>query len=462
MQKNCRDKLKIPTVYLLSLGCPKNLVDSEVMSALLAREGFHITAHEEEADLIVVNTCAFIGPAKEEAIDEILRLALWKKAGRCRHLLVAGCLPQRYGGELVRELPEVDLFLGTGDFPKIVEALNRLDEPATSRTRMIIGKPDFLMDAGFPRLLSTPAYMAYLKISEGCDNHCSYCVIPSLRGSFRSRPMNDLIREGEQLASQGVKEIILVAQDTTAYGRDLYGEDRLPELLRRLSKIAGFQWIRILYTYPKNLSDEILNTVVSTDKICRYLDIPIQHIDDGILQAMRRKGGSRTIRERIKRAREIIPGVSLRTSLIVGFPGESPKEFRKLRNFIEEIRFDHLGVFVYSPEEGTRAARLPRSVAERTKKDRQKRILEVQSEISAGINQSRVGSIEEVLIEGNSDLPEYPYAGRTRFQAPEIDGITYVKTKDVKSGDIIRCKITSADTYDLFAENASFHLETEL
>jgi ribosomal protein S12 methylthiotransferase len=441
------------SVYILSLGCPKNLVDSEVLSGLLTRSGLSITDRPDRAGTIIVNTCAFILPAREESIEEILRMAAWKKKGHCRRLIVTGCLPQRYGDELARELPEVDLFLGTGDFPAILKHIKRLDKGPRSAPLVRVGEPLFLMDAAIPRTVSTPHY-GYLKIAEGCSNCCAYCVIPAIRGPFRSRPMADIVAEAKRLAAEGTREIILIAQDTTAWGRDLKGRPTLNGLVKRLCAVEGPRWIRLLYAYPKNITAELLSTMATEEKICRYLDIPVQHIDDRILRAMNRKGTSAFIRKKIAEIRQSVPGVALRTSLIVGFPGETEEEFERLLRFVEETRFESLGVFTYSPEEGTAAAGMPGQVPEEEKLRRQGRMMETQAAVSDEINLARVGAVEEVLIEGKTDRPDFPFYGRTRFQAPEIDGITFVRTKKLTAGELIRCKITAAEIYDLYAEKA--------
>jgi len=441
------------SVYILSLGCPKNLVDSEVLSALLSRSGLHITDRPDRADTIVVNTCAFILPAREESIEEILRMAEWKKKGRCQRLVVTGCLPQRYGAELARELPEVDLFLGTGDFPEIRAHLERLDKSKKKGPLLRVGNPSFLMDAATPRTVST-AFYGYLKIAEGCSNCCAYCVIPSIRGPFRSRPMADIVAEAERLAAEGTRELILIAQDTTAWGRDLRGRPTLNGLLKRLCAVEEPRWIRLLYAYPKNITAELLSTMAAEEKLCRYLDIPFQHIDDKVLLAMNRKGTSAFIRKKIAEIRETVPDIALRTSLIVGFPGETDEQFEGLLRFVQETRFESLGVFTYSPEEGTKAAEMPGQVPEAEKVRRQGLIMEAQSAISDEINLERTGAVEEVLIEGKTDRADFPFWGRTRFQAPEIDGITYVRAKKLAPGDIVRCTITAAALYDLYAEKA--------
>jgi len=447
--------LKQKKAHIVSLGCPKNLIDSEVIAAILSGDGFEIISHPEEADLILINTCTFILPAREESIDEIFYMARMKKEGKCKHLVVAGCLPQRYGTILEQEIPEVDLFLGTGEIPEIANLIKSLEEGKPEEHRSFIGKPDFLMDSSHPRLISTPFYSAYLKIAEGCSNHCSYCVIPVVRGRFRSREMGDILKEAEILAEGGVKEIIITAQETTAYGKDLKGNSTLATLMKGIASIDGIRWIRLLYTYPVTITDETLETIAEEEKICKYIDIPVQHIDNDILQLMNRKDDSNSTRDIIWKARKIIPGVALRTSLIVGFPGETPEKFNRLLEFIKETRFDHLGVFKYSQEEGTKAAELPFQVSEEEKEERRNIIMEEQSIISYEINQSLTGSVHEMMIEEKSDIPGYTQAGRLRRQSPDIDGVTYVNAQERTPGDIINCKITSADEYDLYTEEVT-------
>ncbi|MBN1548647.1 MAG: 30S ribosomal protein S12 methylthiotransferase RimO [Syntrophaceae bacterium] len=437
-------------IHIISLGCPKNLVDSEVMAASLEEAGFIVTTREEEAEIILLNTCAFILPAKEESIEEILRLAQWKTAGNCTHLVVAGCLPQRYGEEIARELPEVDLFLGTDEVGRIADHIRKLVAAKMPSERCVVHEPSFLMTAAHRRRIATPFYSAYLKIADGCSNRCSYCVIPSIRGKARSRTPKDIFKEAGDLVGRGVRELIITAQDTTAYGRDLPGKPSLHEILHELCTISDLRWIRLLYTYPTELTDDVFLTIAAEEKICPYIDIPIQHIDDDILRLMHRRGDSALIRDVIRRARTIIPDVALRTSLIVGFPGETPARFKRLLQFIEEIRFDHLGVFTYSPEEDTEALLLPGQVSQKTCERRRGLIMEAQALVSEEINQSLIGSWQEVLIEGQSDIPEYPYIGRCRRQAPDIDGVTFVKGTTLQPGDFLTCRITAADEYDLF------------
>jgi ribosomal protein S12 methylthiotransferase len=449
--ESCRNKLQ-NTIHIVSLGCPKNLIDSEVMAALLVKGGFRITEYPEEAHVILINTCTFVLPAKEESIDEIFRMARMKESGQCKYLVVAGCLPQRYGNILEQEIPEVDLFIGTGDIHKITDLIGNLQKKDSRFPRLHIGKPTFLMTSSYGRIISTPPYTAYLKIAEGCSNCCSYCVIPTVRGTFRSRSMDDIIKEAERLAEGGVKEIIITAQDTTAYGKDLRGKPNLAMLMKNLAFIKGFRWIRLLYTYPASLTDKMLQTISDEEKICKYIDIPVQHIDDEILKAMNRRGTGTSIRNVIMKARDIIRDVALRTSLIVGFPGETPEKFDDLVTFVRKTRFDHLGVFVYSQEEGTQAAEFPDQIPEEEKEERRDIIMEEQAMISYEINHSLIGSVHEVLIDGKSDIPDFTQIGRLSRQSPDIDGVTYVKAEEKRPGDIIRCRIVSAEEYDLYAE----------
>lgn len=448
------DKKKI---HIVSLGCPKNLVDSEVMGAALVEGGYLLTDKPEEAAVIMINTCAFILPAKEESIEEILRMAAWKQGGRgpCTHLVVTGCLPQRYREGLEEALPEVDLFLGISEAPRIArhsDELLGITEGIACRRRSLIGEPTFLMNAGHRRLTSTTLPSAYIKIADGCSNRCSYCVIPAIRGEARSRKIDDVVREAASLAAGGVRELIITAQDTTAYGRDLKGRPTLSRLLRELARIDDLAWIRLLYTYPAHLTEELLRTIADEEKICNYLDIPIQHSDDAILRAMHRRGDAALIRDAVGMARSIIPDVALRTSIIVGFPGETPRRFENLLTFIREIRFDHLGVFTYSREEGTPASALPSRISEREKEQRRNLVMEEQAQISREINTALIGTRQEVLIEGKSDLAGYTHIGRCRRQAPEIDGLTHFRGENPELGSIVTCRIIAADDYDLFAE----------
>ncbi len=445
--------MKKKRFHILSLGCPKNLVDSEVMAALLTSRGYSITESPEEAHILIINTCAFILPAKEEAIETILLMAEYKRTGACTYLIATGCLPQRYGLDLAPALPEVDLFLGTAEVNNIANHIDRLESEASSEDRVIVGKPTFLMQAGHTRLLMTPAYSAYLKIAEGCGNHCAYCIIPDIRGRARSRPPADILAEAQSLARQGVKELIVIAQDTTAYGSDLRrGRPKLTRLLKELAALDGIAWIRLLYAYPTKITPELIRCLDGEKKICSYLDMPIQHIDDDILKAMHRHGNSEDLRGIIRMVRDSGPGIAIRTSLIVGFPGETRRKFDRLMDFVRETRFDHLGVFTYSREEGTAAASLPSRISEAEKNKRRDALMEEQASISFEILQRKVGSLDEVLIEGKSDLPDYTFRGRSSRQAPEIDGVTYVRGKRLKPGQIIPVRIRAANEYDLFAE----------
>lgn len=438
--------------HIISLGCPKNLIDSEVMGGLLNKSGLQMVDGNAIADIVIVNTCAFINPAKEESLEEILTLAAEKKKGnRQFKLIVAGCLVQRYGKELSAQIPEVDLFIGTGEVGNIVRHINKLDETKFRRAS-VITKPDFLMTAQHPRILPSTTTSTYLKISDGCSNCCSYCVIPSIRGKVRSRTPDDILREAENLTAKGIKEIIITGQDTTAYGRDLKSRPRLSGLLKDMAQIRGIKWIRLLYAHPVHITKDVLETIAVNKNICRYIDLPIQHIDDTILSAMNRKATGTKIKEIIAQARLIIPDVALRTSLIVGFPGETQKRFEKLLDFVRETKFDHLGVFTYSREERTAAAKLKSQVSEKEKECRRELIMNEQAAISNAINKSLIGTLQEVLIEEKSDRSDYEYMGRCRRQAPEIDGVTYIKAKQAKIGSIVKCIITACDDYDLFGE----------
>ncbi len=445
-------KINQNKVRIISLGCPKNLIDSEVMAGLLNQSGRQLVNSSDSADIVIVNTCAFINPAKEEAIEEILTLAEEKKKNNPRlRIVVAGCLAQRYGKELFAQMPEVDLFIGTGEVGNIVSHINKLNQEKNRRDA-VITKPDFLMNYQHPRILSTTAASTYLKISDGCSNRCSYCVIPSIRGAARSRKPDDILGEAEILANRGIKEIIITAQDTTNYGSDLKGRPRLSVLLNDMAKIKSIKWIRLLYAHPARVTTDLLETIAANEKICRYIDLPIQHIDDDILKAMNRKVTGAKIKEVIAQARRTIPGIALRTSLIVGFPGETPTRFNRVLDFVNETKFDHLGVFTYSREEGTIAANLKSHVSEKEKERRRETIMNEQAAISHTINKTLIGSTQEVLIEGESDRGDYAYMGRCRRQAPEIDGITYIKKSKAQIGKIVKCKITAVDEYDLFGE----------
>lgn len=438
-------------LYILSLGCAKNLIDSEVMGSQAVSGGLELTENPDLAQAILINTCAFIQPAKEEALEAILAFAEKKKqVGGNLKLIAAGCLVQRYGKELFDELPEVDLFIGTGEvgrFGKHLLSLNK-EKP---RRQIVLSKPDFLMTAANERILPLQAASAYLKISDGCSNCCSYCAIPSMRGVARSRQPDDILLEAQNLSARGIREIILIGQDTTAYGLDLKKRPTLSGLLSDLASLSGVR-LRLLYAHPAHVTDDLLETIAASDNICRYLDLPAQHIDDAVLSAMNRKVSSRTINQIIVRARGMMPDIALRTSLIVGFPGETAKRFARLLDFVKEARFDHLGVFTYSREEGTTAALLSSRISEKEKARRRDLLMSEQADISYNINQTLIGSVQEVLIEEKSERQGYALVGRCRRQAPEIDGVTYVQGADAKIGQIVSCRLTASDHYDLFGE----------
>lgn len=438
-------------VSMVSLGCPKNLVDAEVMLGYLSKEEYEITTDEKEADIIIVNTCSFIKEAKQESIDTILDLADRKEDGRCKLLIVTGCLPQRYQEELAKELPEVDIFVGTGEYPRIAEIIaEKGDRPEQLR---YVGDPDFLYDTDLPRLNSTPHYTAYLKIAEGCSNCCSYCVIPSLRGAYHSRPMETVLKEARDLVAGGVKELNIIAQDITAYGKDLpAGSPCLEDLLKELIAIEGLSWIRLLYAYPDGITDSLIELIRDEPKICKYLDLPLQHISDPVLKRMRRRGGEEYVRTLVAKLRKEIPGLALRTSLIAGFPGESDEDFRKLLQFVEESKFDRLGVFCYSREEGTPAAEMPDQVSERVKRDRYKKLMKMQARVSFKRNRELIDNIEQVIVEGYSDETDLLLKGRSSRQAPDIDGLVYVTAGNAKVGDIVPVRITDSSDYDLIGE----------
>ncbi len=437
-------------VSLVSLGCPKNLVDAEVMLGYLSREGFEVTTDEREADIIIVNTCSFIKEAKQESIDTILDLADRKHDARCRLLIVTGCLPQRYQEELAGELPEVDIFIGTGDYPRIAEVI--AEKRGTSDQLRYTGDPNFIYDDELPRLKSSPYYSAYLKIAEGCSNCCSYCVIPSLRGSLHSRPLEKLLEEARGLVAGGVKELNLIAQDITAYGKDLPEGASLEGLVEELAKLEGLRWIRLLYAYPDGVRDTLITIMKNEEKVCKYLDIPLQHISDPVLSRMNRRSSEAEIRGLIARLREEIPEITLRTSLIVGFPGETEEDFRKLLHFVEETRFDRLGVFCYSREEGTPAAGMPDQISERVKRERYRRLMRAQARASFKLNRRLIDTIEQVIVEGFSDETDLLLKGRSSRQAPDIDGLVYITAGDAKVGDIVSLRITDSSDYDLFGE----------
>ncbi|MCI9615815.1 MAG: 30S ribosomal protein S12 methylthiotransferase RimO [Dorea sp.] len=436
-------------LLFISLGCDKNLVDSEVMLGLLDAKGYRIVDDETEADVIVVNTCCFIHDAKEESIQTILEMAEYKKEGRLKALVVTGCLAQRYQQEIFEEIPEVDAILGTTSYDRIVEAV---EEALGGNGQMRIADIDALPSADEKRMVTTGGHYAYLKIAEGCDKHCTYCIIPKIRGSFRSVPIERLVREAARLAGQGVKELILVAQETTVYGKDLYGEKSLHKLLRELCRIGGLRWIRILYCYPEEIYDELIQVIREEKKICHYLDLPIQHVNDEILRRMGRRTTRRQLESIVGKLRQEIPDITLRTTLITGFPGETKEQHEELMEFVDEMEFDRLGVFTYSPEEDTKAADMPDQIPEDTKEERQEELMELQQEIAFDQAEAMIGREVLVMVEGKV-VDEDAYVGRTYRDAPNVDGLIFIHTQEeLVSGDFARVKVTGALEYDLIGE----------
>ena len=436
-------------VLFISLGCDKNLVDTEVMLGLLASKGHQMTDDETQADVIVINTCCFIHDAKEESIQTILEMAEYKKEGKLKALIVTGCLAQRYKNEIVEEIPEVDAVLGTTSYDKVVEAI---DEALNGHVMVEMTDIDALPIVETKRLVTTGGHFAYLKIAEGCDKHCTYCIIPKIRGNFRSVPMENLLKEAKELADQGVKELILVAQETTLYGKDIYGEKSLHKLLKELCKVPGIQWIRILYCYPEEITDELIQVIKEEKKICHYLDLPIQHASNAILKRMGRRTSKEQLVEIIEKLRREIPDISLRTTLITGFPGETEEQHQELLDFVDEMEFDRLGVFTYSPEEDTPAAEMDGQIAEEVKEDRQAELMELQQDIAFDRAEDMIGREVLVMIEGKV-ADENAYVGRTYKDAPNVDGLIFVNTdEELMSGDFVKVKVTGALEYDLIGE----------
>lgn len=432
-------------VGFISLGCSKNLVDTEKAIAMFKDKGYQIVNKPEEAEVIVVNTCGFIESAKEEAINTILEMAEYKKKN-CKYLIAMGCLVERYKDELQKAIPEVDLWIKYSEYKTIWEQI----QSVIKQEEKELAKYDF--NEYTDRVITTGKNYAYLKIADGCSNHCTYCAIPYIRGNQISRKIEDVLEEAEKLADEGYKEIILIAQDTTKYGFDIYGESKLSELLEKLCKIDKIKWIRFLYAYPENIDDELIKVVKESDKICKYFDIPIQHISDSVLKRMNRKSDGKSIRNLIKKLREEIPNVVIRTTVMVGFPGESKENFDELYNFLKQAKFDKLGCFSYSKEEGTPAARLKEQIHPMTKKSRYNKIMQLQKEISKENLEKNMGRELEVLIEDKTFDNKY-YIGRSYMDVPEIDGIVYVKNdENLNFGEFIKCKVTKVDEYDLVAE----------
>ena len=436
-------------ILFVSLGCDKNLVDTEMMLGMLAQRGHTFTDDEAEAEAVVVNTCCFIGDAKEESVNTLLQMAELKKEGRIRVLIAAGCLAQRYREEIQQEIPEVDEILGTMAIDKVADAI---DEVTAGHKENHIPEPDAAIVYGKKRSVTTGGHYAYLKIAEGCDKRCTYCVIPKVRGSFRSVPMEALVKEAEELAEGGVRELILVAQETTVYGKDLYGRKALPELLEKLCCIPGLYWIRLLYCYPEEITPELIDCIRREPKICHYLDMPIQHAADEILKKMGRRTNQEELRERIAQIREAIPDICLRTTLISGFPGETQEEFEELYNFVDEMEFDRLGVFPYSREEGTPAAEMPDQVPQEIKESRRDELMELQQEIAFEKAEAQKGRTVLAMIEGKME-DENAYVARTYMDAPGVDGLLFINTsRQLLTGDFVRARVTGSYEYDLIGE----------
>lgn len=436
-------------ILFISLGCDKNLVDTEVMLGMLASRGYEMTNDEQEADIIVINTCCFIHDAKEESIQNILEMAEYKKNGSAKALIVTGCMAERYRQEILDEIPEVDEVLGTTAYDRILDAV---DAALAGQHEVMTADLDALPLPETKRLVTTGGHFAYLKIAEGCDKHCTYCIIPKIRGNFRSVPMERLLKEAQDLAEQGVKELILVAQETTLYGKDLYGEKSLPKLLRELCKISGIRWIRILYCYPEEITDELIQVMKEEPKICHYLDLPTQHANDTILKRMGRRTSKQELIDIVQKLRKEIPDICLRTTLITGFPGETQEQHEEVMEFIDTLEFDRLGAFTYSPEEDTPAATFEDQIDEEVKEDRQADIMELQQEIAFDKAEDMIGREVLVMIEGKV-ADENAYVGRTYRDAPNVDGLIFINTDvELISGDFAKVKVTGALDYDLIGE----------
>ncbi len=443
-------------LLFVSLGCDKNLVDSEDMLGVLTRAGHEIVDDENEAEAIIINTCCFIHDAKEESVETILEMAEYKKAGTCKVLIVTGCMAQRYKQEIIEEIPEVDAVLGTTSYGEILKAV---EEAVAGCHYQEYKDIDYLVPDQGKRVLTTGGHFAYLKIAEGCDKHCTYCIIPKLRGKFRSVPMERLIRQAEELAEQGVKELILVAQETTLYGKDLYGEKSLHRLLKELCKVKGIRWIRILYCYPEEIYDGLIQTMKEEPKICHYLDLPIQHASDAVLKRMGRRTTRKELTEKIQKLREEIPDIVLRTTLITGFPGETEEDHETLMEFVDEMEFDRLGVFTYSAEEDTPAASMEGQIPEEVKEERRDALMELQQEVSYDKGTERIGQELLVMIEGKVS-GESAYIARTYGDAPKVDGYIFVQTGELLvTGDFAKVRVTGAMEYDLIGVLADEYTE---
>ncbi len=435
---------------LVSLGCSKNLVDAEQMLGMLTEAGFEIVENEEDAQVLIVNTCTFIESAKNESIECILELAQYKKSGKCRALIVTGCMAQRYKEQVLTEIPEVDAVVGTNEYNKIVEIVKNIAE---LKNRLYCSEEPLLCE-NVPRLRTTAPYTAFLRIAEGCDNRCTYCVIPSIRGRYRSRRMEDILLEAQTMAEEGVRELVVIAQDTTRYGEDIYGEYRLAELLRQLCRIEKIAWVRVHYCYPELVTDALLDVFAEEEKLCNYLDIPIQHCNDAVLKRMGRRTNKKEICALIQKIRTKLPDAAIRTSLIVGFPGETEEQFAELLDFVKEMRFDRLGVFTYSREEDTPAYQLDDQIEEEEKERRQEMIMLAQSEISEELNQAKIGSVQRVLVEDRDEIIK-SYYGRTYADSLDIDGKVFFKaSRKLKGGTFVDVTIEQALEYDLFGRES--------
>lgn len=435
-------------IALESLGCSKNLMDAEIMTGILKEKGYEFVDEFAEADIIIVNTCGFIRDAKQESIDTIVELSQLKEFGKLKYLIVTGCLAQRYADELLEEIPEIDAIVGTGNFMNISEIIDRLE---SEKNVTEIGNIEFAFDETLPRYVSTPEHMAYLKIGEGCSNHCTYCIIPKLRGKYRSRKIEDIVEEAKSLAAEGVKELVVIAQDTTRYGEDLYGEAKLAELLEELAGIEGIKWIRIMYSYPESITEKLIDVIAAHDNICSYFDMPIQHASNRVLKRMNRRTSKEDIRSKVEMIRSKIPDAVIRTTVIVGFPGETEEDLEELIEFMKEIKFDRLGAFAYSREEDTPADRMDGHMDEEIKEERRDRVMMVQQAISEEINQKREDKVYEVLIEEEAE--EGVYVGRTQGDAEEIDSVVYVNSdEELEIGSFVNVYITEAMEYDLIGD----------
>lgn len=433
-------------VYIETLGCSKNQVDSEMMLGLFQGARYMRAAAPEDADIILINTCGFIEKAKEESIETILTLGAFKETGSCKALLVAGCLAERYAEELAKELPEVDAFIGTTQFDQVVSVAQQV--MARQQTVILTGDIDKPIDDSMARVLLSPTYTAFLKIAEGCDNFCTYCIIPKLRGKYRSRDLEDIVREAEALVKQGIRELVVIAQDTTRYGRDNYGSDMLPTLLERLNALEGLEWVRLQYCYPDAMTDALIEAIGRYEKVCKYIDIPIQHCNDAVLKRMNRHTSREQILTVIRKLRASVPGIAIRTTLIVGFPGETEAQFQELMDFVEEMRFERLGAFAYSQEEDTPAALLDGQIDEETKQERLDRLMKLQQSVSLKNQERQLGRILRVLIEEKVE-GEPVYIGRTEYDSPEVDGCVYVNTEThLLPGSFLQVRITDAMEYE--------------